>query len=163
MLLNCGVVSFGTLRLFPPFSDVITLFVSPYWVETCAEAWNLCKPFEVYSISSILLNHLILCYQRMLMPLCLFCCVLLKILVSLINSGLFPFCCVPYWFSASFTWDSEIFFGLLLQPFDWIKKTFFEKPEPEAWVSRHKRLQVCNCNFDTPLLSGMIPDWRELG
>jgi hypothetical protein len=28
--------------------------------------------------------------------------------------------------------DSETLFGLVLQPFDWIKKTFFEKPQPEA-------------------------------
>jgi hypothetical protein len=33
------------------------------------------------------------------------------------------------------------FLGSLLQPFDWIKKTFFEKPEPEAWATRHKRQQ----------------------
>ena len=158
MLLNCGVVSFGTLRWFHPFSDVITIFVSPFGLrhvlrpETYVNhlRFTLFHPF--FWITWFFVNR----GCDVLVP------VLLKILVSFIDSGLFLFCCVPYWFSA-FTWDSEKKIGLLLQPFDWIKKTFFEKPEPEAWVSRHKRLQVCNCNFDTPLLSGMIPDWRELG
>lgn len=24
--------------------------------------------------------------------------------------------------------------NLILQPFDWLKKTFFEKPKPEEWI-----------------------------
>jgi hypothetical protein len=38
MELNRFLLSCGALRSFTPFSDLITLFMSPFWLETCAEA-----------------------------------------------------------------------------------------------------------------------------
>lgn len=71
---------------------------------------------------------------------------LLKVIMLLLTCFSSEFSCNDHRtisFSLSVSTVLKIFFLFLLQPFDWIKKTFFEKPEPEAWVL----MGVHGCNF----------------